>query len=429
MKMLILSVTLALICCCHTTSGQGQERTKHVAKIGSSEKNAVKFSATLDFASGFYKQLVSSTEDSKNIVFSPLSMYIALSMVQSGARGNTKNEMEKALSWRKLIKESGSGDGDAAVKSLIAQMTTGSEKISISVANKLWIQKYFCLSSCNRFINKLRSNYYAELGQLNFARKAESCRKEINKWVEGKTNKKIKDLLPGGSVTAMTRFVLTNAIYFKGAWKYQFDKKDTTQMGFSVIGGKRGVVIKRVPMMYQRAKVRVSGFNPASQHQLLELPYEGDELSMVIVVPPTHNVFRTLEGAMSAAKLDEFVAELRKYPSRAVDVYLPKFKLSTSIDMQDKLERLGIRDLFDQSKADLSGITGYRGLSVGKAVHKAFINVDEEGTEASAATGIVINFRASPDQFIVNRPFIYMIRHNPSGQVLFMGRVMDPTVE
>lgn len=123
------------------------------------------------------------------------------------------------------------------------------------------------------------------------------------------------------------------------------------------------------------------------------------------------------------------LVDLSKYPKREVEVYLPKFKLSTSIDLKDELENLGMRDVFNREKADLSGITGFRGLSVSKAVHKAFINVDEEGTEAAAATGIVVNFRAASHQFIVNRPFMYLIRHSPTNTVLFMGRVMDPSAE
>lgn len=389
-----------------------------------------KFSATSEFAFDFYKQIAASTKASKNIVFSPLSIYVAFAMLKAGAKQNTEDQMEKALRWHKLIENSGLSDGHAAVKSLMQDVFGGSDKNNtVDVANKLWMQKYFCASSCNGYINTLRKNYNAELGELNFVREAEKCRKEINQWVEDKTNSKIKELLPKGSVGAMTRFVLTNAVYFKGKWKSPFEKKYTKLRYFSINDGEGSIQLTKVPMMFQNARVYAAGFSPSSPYQLLELPYEGDKLSMLILLPRESHELYKLERELSSAKLNKLLGELYEYPSTKIDVYLPKFKFTTSIDLNKGLEKMGMKDVFDRTKADLSGITGYRGMFVSKALHKAFINVDEEGTEAAAATGIIIELASLPFQFKIDKPFMFMIRDNPTGTILFMGRVIDPTAD
>ena len=393
-------------------------------------KPKAKFSATTDFAFDFYKQLSATTDSSKNIVFSPLSIYVAFAMLKAGARKNTEHEMEKVLKWQQLIEKYGSEDGHAAVKSLLSEVFAPLEKNNtLNVANKLWMQKYFCARSCDGFINTLKTNYDADLGELNFAREAEKCRKEINKWVEDQTNNKIQDLLPEGSISALTRFVITNAIYFKGQWKNPFDKKSTRLDDFTTMGGVDGPVVKKVAKMYQNARVYASGFTPASDYQLLELPYEGEQLSMIIVLPKGMREFRALENTLSSAKLAKMLDELFEYPSTKLDVHLPKFKFTTSTTLNSQLQNLGMNDVFDRFRADLSGITGYRGMYVSKALHKAFISVDEEGTEAAAATGIIIELASLPFQFNVDKPFMFFIFHRQTRTVLFMGRVMDPTLE
>ena len=394
------------------------------------DKKSTKYLATSDFAFNFYKELAKSTEKSKNIIFSPLSIYVAFAMLKAGASRNTKHEMETVLKWQKLIEKSGFSDGHSAVRSLLAEVFTPLEKNNtINIANKLWMQKYFCSKSCDAFVAKLQRNYNTTLAELNFAEEAEKCRKEINKWVEDKTNDKIKNLLPQGSVTSLTRFVLTNAIYFKSNWKSKFDKKHTIMRDFNTLSGQDGSETKKVPTMYQNAEVYAAGFIPASEYQLLELPYENKDLSMLIILPPSMRDFHAIERSLSTSKLNQMLDELYRYPILSFNVYLPKFKVTTSITLNEKLQKMGMRDVFDASEADLSGITGYKALYVSSAVHKAFIKVDEEGTEAAASTGIIVGVKSLPFQFNINRPFMFMIRHKPTGTVLFMGRVMDPSQE
>ena len=423
-------------------NGQGQQnQTNEDVKLPVRSKT--KFAATTDFAFDFYKQLSATTGNSKNIVFSPLSIYVAFAMLKAGARKNTEHEMEKVLKWQQLIEKYGSEDGHAAVKSLLSEVFAPLEKNNtLNVANKLWMQKYFCARSCDGFINTLKTNYDADLGELNFAREAEKCRKEINKWVEDQTNNKIQDLLPEGSISALTRFVITNAIYFKGKWKYQFDKGHTRSKFFKLFEGERGIKTKEVLTMTQNAKVFTGVHRPALSPynlQLIDLPYEGQQLSMIIMMPrssapgsyfSTLADFRRMERDLTASKLNEILRDLYKYPKRKTDIFLPKFKLTSKVDLKGELESIGMRDVFNAARADLSGITGYRGMCVSSAQHKAFINVDEEGTEAAAATSLSVNFSASESSiFNADSPFIFMIVHNPSKTVLFLGRVMDPSAK
>jgi len=394
------------------------------------DEKKMRLSATSEFAFNFYKELAKSTEKSKNIIFSPLSIYVAFAMLKAGASRNTKHEMEKVLQWQQLSENSRFSDGHSAVRSLLAEVFTPLEKNNtISIANKLWMQKYFCSKSCDAFVAKLQRNYNTTLAQLNFAEEAEKCRKEINRWVEDKTNNKIKNLLPPGSVKSLTRFVLTNAIYFKSNWKSKFDKKHTSMRNFNTLSDQDGSETKKVPTMYQNVKAYAAGFIPASGYKLLELPYESRDLSMLIILPSSMREFNAIEKSLSASKLNQMLDKLYQYPRSGLDVYLPKFKVTNSMNLNNKLQKMGMRDVFDASKADLSGITGYKGFYVSSAVHKAFIQVDEEGTEAAAATGIVVEVVSAPFVFKINRPFMFMIRHNPTGTVLFMGRVMDPTQE
>ena len=416
MKASILIVFIFLLCVClaYVTGDQHDK----------------KFSATSEFAFNFYKKLATSTEDSKNIIFSPLSIYVAFAMLKVGARQNTEHEMDEVLKWQQLMEGSSAVDGHEAVKSLLSEVFAPLEKNNtISIANKLWIQKHFCAISCDDFISKLQKYYDSAMGELNFVREAEKSRQEINKWVEDKTNNKIKDLFPHGSISSLTRFVLTNAIYFKGKWKKPFKKKHTSMRDFNTFNGKDGSKVKKVPTMYQSARVNAYGLIPGSEYHLVDLPYESEQLSMLIILPPKLDDFHALEKSLSTAKLNKMLGKLYRYPSMRFEIYLPKFKMKTSLKLKSTLQKLGMKDVFDQSKADLSGITGFKGMHVSTALHKAFISVDEEGTEATASTGISAGFLSLPPNFKVNKPFIFMIRHNPTGTILFMGRIMDPTLE
>ena len=420
--MKVLIVLLCLVCLAASQIPQSRLKPRQVTKKS--------FAATSDFAFDLYKKLVSETDGSKNVFFSPLSVYIALGMLKAGAKSTTNLEMEKAMNWQKLVEGYGSNNGHEAIERLLSDVFAPLEKNNtLSVANKLWLQKYFCPTQCDNFINILKKSYKADMEELNFAIHAEKSREEINKWVAEKTNQKIKDLLPKGTVNALTRFVLTNAIYFKSNWKHAFDEKSTSQRSFSTYGVNEGEILKTVSTMYQTEQFRFSGFLPASRYEVLEMPYEGEKISMVVVVPKTREDFNNMEKTISSSDLNRMLKELYEFPPSKLDVQMPKFKVNTKLDLKGLLFKMGMREVFNPRTADLSGITGYRGMFVSNAIHKAYVNVDEKGTEAAAATGITIELTSLPFQFLVNRPFIFMIRHVETNTILFMGRVMDPTAE
>ena len=382
--------------------------------------------ATTEFAAKLYQEIAKTTDDSKNIFFSPLSIFTAFGMLKAGARGKTEKQMEQVMNWDQLKSEEGHSGIQNLLRDVFAPL---SAENTISVANKVWMQKYFCLETCQKFVKVLEDKYSAALEELNFAGKPEDSRKAINKWIEDKTNRKIKDLMPPGSVLSDTRFVLTNAIYFKSKWKSQFNKNNTADRSFHALG-KNGVVKKQVPVMYQNGRFFSSGFMPTAPYQLLEMPYENSELSMVVILPRSAQEMKKIETTNQPLRLYEnIMEELYEFPETGLDVFLPKFKIASDLKLKNYLINMGMKDVFSQRKADLSGITGFRGLHVNAAVHKAYVNVDEEGTEAAAATGIGITLTSLPFQFKVDKPFFFMIKHKKSGVILFMGRVMDPTAE
>eukprot|EP00794_Sanderia_malayensis_P011124 gene11124-12295_t len=385
--------------------------------------------ATTQFALGLYEEIAKSTDASKNIIFSPLSIFTAFGMLKAGAKGETLRQMNKILEWSDLVATDKS-DSHSGLRRLLKQVFAPLElNNTIKVANKLWMQSAFCQTQCKRFVKVLEKNYNAALEELNFVLKPEAARNSINKWVEDQTNKKIKDLMPSGSITSMSRFVITNAIYFKGKWSKPFEKKFTRDSSFNAVSKSGDLKAKQVPTMFRNGQFFTSGLIPTAPYQLLELPYMGDELSMMIILPRDANQMKTIEKTERA--YDEFnlmLQELYEFPKARLDVFLPKFKATSSLNLKDQLTKMGMRDVFNPSKADLSGITGYRGMYVSAAVHKAFISVDEEGTEAAAATGINIALSSLPFQFKVDKPFLYIIRHRKTGTILFMGRIVDPTL-
>ena len=380
--------------------------------------------ATTDFALNLYKIISKSSDASENIFFSPLSVYTALAMLKEGAKQNTAKELETAMRTRFLSKEYENDVDwlDEIFKPFVKNKT-------LSIANRVWMQKNFCTSRCDNYLRKLKKKFDAALEQLNFVKDPEGSRMRINKWVAENTNEKIKDLMPAGSINAMTRFVLTNAIYFKSKWANQFDKKATRLENFDAIS-KSGVTQKRVPMMYQKGEFFSSGYIPSEPYQLVELPYQRSDLSMVVIVPNDLAEMKELEqNTLSTNVVETMLTQLYEYPSTELDLYFPKFEITNDLDLKSYLQTMGMRDMFNTATADLSGIVGYRGMFVSDVKHKAYVKVDEEGTEAAAATGLDIRLASFPFQFKVDKPFLYFIRDIKTGTILFMGRVVDPSAK
>ncbi|KAM9163460.1 uncharacterized protein ACDP82_001228 [Pangshura tecta] len=369
--------------------------------------------ANTTFALNLFKKL-SENAKTQNLFFSPLSISSALSMVFLGAKGNTAAQMAKVLA---LDKAEEIHDG---YQSLISEINKPGTNYVLRIANRLYGEKTFKFLAT--FIDSCQKFYHSELEQLDFSRAAEDSRKHINAWVEEKTEGKIQNLLAQGVIDSTTRLVLVNAIYFKGNWATQFDKDRTVEGKFKINKNET----KPVQMMFKKAKFNM-GYLADFQTKILDLPYVDNETSMIILLPDkiqdNSTGLEQLERELTYEKLTEWIhPEMMDYSE--VEVFLPRFKLEQAYDLKPVLKSMGMADAFDSNKVDLSGMSASNDLVLSDVVHKSFVEVNEEGTEAAAATAVMINMRCAliVPQFTADHPFLFVIRHNKSGNILFYGR-------
>lgn len=346
-----------------------------------------------------------------NLFLSPFSISTAFAMTYGGARGATESEMSAVLHFpfeqarlhpvfHELLKSLDTG--------------IGLDGYRLDVANRLWGRADYAFLP--EYLTLTREQYAAELATVDFAGQPEAARTQINAWVEEKTQQKIHDLLPPGSVQPSTVLVLTNAIYFKGKWQTQFDPKLTHDGTFRVDAGRTVTV----PMMHMNAELALG---QAAGGLLLELPYSGRDLSMLFLLPDAMEGLPALEQSLTPANLDAWRGTLH---TSEINVYLPRFTVTSSFSLKETLSALGMPVAFSDA-ADFSGMNGTGGLTITDALHKAFVTVNEEGTEAAAATGVVVGPTSAPPQFVADHPFLFLIRDNVTGSILFLGRVVDPT--
>jgi serpin B len=346
-----------------------------------------------------------------NLFFSPSSISIALSMTYGGAKGDTEQQMAHVLHFNLPQLQL-----HQAFSALLDRLRTHATGIEVSIANRLWGQSGY--NFLPAYLQLTKQQYGAGLGQVDFRQHTEAARQAINSWVEEQTNGKIKDLIPPGALNDFTRLVLTNAIYFKGDWAAQFDKKATKELPFHTSAGAH----VNVPMMYQKHPFK---YRAVDNLQILELPYVGNRLSMVVLLPKEVDGLRSLEEKLTETNLEKWTSALRE---QEVEVYLPKFTMTSEFSLKDVLQAMGITSAFDAGKADFSGMDGKQDLHLSAVLHKAYVDVNEEGTEAAAATGVLIEeamIRVTPI-FRADHPFLFLIRDNKTGSILFMGRVVNP---
>lgn len=364
------------------------------------------------FGTALYDQL---SQKPGNLFFSPTSIQTALAMTMAGARGQTADQMGKTLCV----------ENDAATHArlgaFLRQLNTAGKAggFDLSVANALWLLKGYEFAP--DYLSLVQKNYDARLGEVNFRSDPEGSRKTINDWVAGQTHDKIENLMPPGTIDSNTRLVLTNAIYFKGKWDLPFNKRMTNDGPFTFSAGET----ESVPFMHQ-----VKSFRYAEDEtvQLLELPYGQNTLAMRIFLPRQADGLAAFEKALDVERMDKLVNSLQ---SERVEVWLPRFKVESEFQLQGVLEAMGMTLAFDPQRADFHGMSTEEHLYISAVVHKAFVNVDEEGTEAAAATGIgmaAMAMRAEPPPklFKADHPFLFAIVDRQSGAMLFMGRVAKP---
>jgi serpin B len=367
------------------------------------------------FAAAAYRQLAQNlAQDRGNLILSPFSISTALSMLLDGARGQTAAGMAATLD------QLHPGPGyHAAVAALAAELAKQAnlDGNQLAIANGLWVQQGFPLESA--FELTVRTLYQAPLTPLDFHANADQARQVINSWTAQHTKDKIPELFAPGSIDAATRLVLTSAIYFYGKWRSPFDPNDTRAEPFQ-LGGGRTVDAK---FMRQKADF-LYGETPSAQ--ILEMKYQGTPLAFDILLPKTNDGLAELERSIKPDVLSAWFGALT---SRKVDAAIPKFRAESAFSLKDMLSRMGMAEAFGRT-ADFSGIDGRRDLLVGDVVHKAFVDVSEEGTEAAAATGVTVRAMAMRPQqqtvFRADHPFAFFIRDTSSGVILFEGRLSQP---
>ena len=371
--------------------------------------------ASNGFALALYQAL---RDQDGNLIYSPYSIFQALLMTGAGAQGETASQMASVL---------GVDVNDPAVHNLMNALNKAlnsqpqyldenSQPLVFNIANALWAQKDFHFEQA--FLDTLSANYNAGLKLVDF-NNPEEARALINLWVAAQTNDKIKELIPKNVLSNMTRLVLTNAIYFKGAWANQFEEKYTQDGSFTLADGSS----KTVPFMH--ASFTISAL-VSEKIQAIRLPYEGGTYAMAAIMPSAD--FAGFEQQLTAADLEQILSALQS-SSAMVDLSMPKFQAESSLGLAEILAGLGMPDAFDNTNADFSGMTGKPDLMIGSVLHQATIDVNEEGTEAAAATAVVMNLTSMPGQSYtiqLDKPFIYVIYETTTNAIVFMGRVVNP---
>uniref|UniRef100_A0A8C9L6T4 Leukocyte elastase inhibitor n=1 Tax=Serinus canaria TaxID=9135 RepID=A0A8C9L6T4_SERCA len=354
----------------------------------------------------------------QNVFFSPFSISSALSMILLGSRGSTEAQISKVLSLKNAQ------DAHNGFQSLLSEINDPNTRYILRTANRLYGERTFEFLSS--FIESSQKSYHAGLEQMDFLHAWEDSRKQINVWVKERTEGKIQNLLAQGILDSLTRLVLVNAIYFKGNWEKPFRKASTRERPFKINKNET----KPVQMTFKEANFNMTYIGDF-QTKILELPYAGNELSMIILLPDAIQDGSTglerLERELTYEKLMDWISP-KMMRSTKVKVFLPRFKLEENYDLKPILSSMGMPDAFELGKADFSGISSGKELVLSEVVHKSFVEVNEEGTEAAAATAAVmvpLCARRVPE-FTADHPFLFFIRHNKTSSILFCGRLCCP---
>ena len=358
--------------------------------------------ANNDFAVDFYSH--AARQEGKNIVFSPWSIYSAFALVHEGAGGDTRNELTDTFGFPE--------EKRLQFGSAMVDLNRPDTEYRLSVANALWLAEW--LEPLEEYVQTARIYYDSGVEMVDFG--SGDAVKTINQWVSDNTGGRINEVMAPGSVGAATPLVITNTVYFKGEWVKTFGGGSTIEdYPFWVTPNKNVTV----PMMHVK-----QGFKhtDVGTHQILEMPYVGDRISMLVLLPNEKGGIGELEGLLSAENLEEWRGDL---VDKQLKVYFPRFNLDASYNLREDLSAMGVTSIFDE-KADLSGIAGDGQLYVSDAVHKAFINVNEKGTEAGATT-IIASSASGPPTFLANHPFVFVIQDRETGNILFIGRLSDPS--
>lgn len=417
MVALIAIVSAGLAACAQPASGEVVKSDRQRETLP--DVQPADLTAQVDGLNGFAFDLYQALKDADgNIFYSPYSISVALAMTYAGARGETESEMAETLHY--LLPQDRLHPVLNRLDQELNQRGQGASGkdgrgFRLNAVNAVWGQQGY--QFMDTYLDVLATNYGAGLRLVDFVSAAEESRKTINTWVSDQTEGRIKDLIPQGAINKLTRLVLTNAIYFNAAWQHPFEENMTAEGDFHPLNGSA----VRVPMMKQTASMRYAEGN---NFQAAELPYDGGELSMLVLVPKSGQ-FDPFESALDWELVDGVISDLA---ACRVALTMPKFEFNSSFSLKSKLVEMGMPVAFSD-KADFSGMTGNHELSITDVLHKAFVSVDESGTEAAAATAVVAGVTSAPPappvELTIDRPFIFLIRDIPTGSIIFAGRVLN----
>jgi serpin B len=363
------------------------------------------------FAFDLYQKV--NRDDSKNIFFSPYSVFSALSIVYEGAEGKTAEEIKSVLYLpeKELLR--------SPFKTVYSVINRRGKEYSLNTGNALWAQRDY--EFLKEYIGIIEENYKAKVTNLDFARKTELSRLTINDYIEKETQERIKNLISEGALTPLTKMVITNAIYFKADWKFQFKKEETKEMDFYVKPGEK----VKTEMMFMKTGDTKFNYLETEELEIIELPYKGGDVSMLVLLPK--NDIKEVENNLTFEKLEGYKSKMKETSVDAI--YLPKFEFDTKYFMKDLLMSLGMSSSFFDGIADFSKMDGTKNLIIDDVIHQAYIGVNEEGSEAAGATAVIIMDSISLDDeriFTANRPFLFVIEEKETGVILFLGKLSNP---
>lgn len=353
-----------------------------------------------------------------NLILSPYNISLTLAMTYAGASGETETQMARALHF--TLPQDRLNPAFNQLDTNLSQegqsSATDRQPLQLNIANAVWAEQTFPF--LQTYLDLIAQNYGAGIHLADFIHQFPRVRTQINNWVSDQTKGKIQNLIPDGALNADTRMVLVNAIYFKADWQEPFDPDNTTNAPFHILDG------SQVDVKTMNDTLHIP-YSSGDGYQAVELPYQNGTAAMDILVPDTGN-FDQFESTITAESFDKIRNDMQP---ASVMLSLPKFTFDSQFSLSDQLTTLGMPDAFDANKADFSGMTGKQDLFISNVVHKANITVDEKGTEAAAATGVIMQATSAMVTQInlqIDRPFLYVIRDLNSGQILFIGRVLNP---
>jgi serpin B len=419
MFLLLTAIMIVGLSGCSQTVSAGEVKSgkaRITSPVVSTSDTTTLVDGNSEFAFDLYQVL---KEEDGNLFYSPHSISLALAMTYAGARDETAKQMADTMHY--LLSQSALHPAFNNLALELAKRGEGAQGkdekgFRLNIVNAIWGQKdYKFLSD---FLDLLAENYGAGLRVLDFIKDPNASRETINQWVSDQTEGRIKDLIPEGSITPLTRLVLTNAIYFNAAWQYPFTKSATANGPFHIIEG----TDISVPMMRVTENF---GYAKSGNTLAVELPYDSSELSMVILTN-TAGKFSDFENTLTLPTVKAILDDLRY---ARVALTMPKFEFESQFGLKDALRSMGMVVPFDPMSANFTGIATTEGLQIDDVIHKAFVSVDEEGTEAAAATAVIVGTTSMPAEPVVvtlDQPFVFLIRDIQTGAILFIGRIMNP---